>query len=382
MEQRINISSNFDSGNIRVISTDTAENIQLEINKDSNSDFYQWFHFRLQSTAKKAHRMRIVNAAGAAYVKGWEGYKAVASYDRVNWFRVETQYQDGELIIDHTPEHSSTFYAYFAPYNYEQHLDLLQTVQQSPLCHVEHLGETVDGRDMDLVVISDSDGNADQNNKSVWIIARQHPGEVMAEWFCEGLLDRLLNGDDAVAKKLLKSCTFYLVINMNPDGSVRGNLRTNAAGANLNREWLEPSMERSPEVYLVREKMLQTKVDLFMDIHGDEAIPFNFLAGCEGIPSYDDRHKSIEDCFKQAFLKASPDFQVEHGYPPNKPGKANMSMANTWVGEQFHCLSYTLEMPFKDNNDLPDPIFGWSAERSYHLGESVLLPILETISEY
>ena len=28
---------------------------------------------------------------------------------------------------------------------------------------------------------------------------------------------------------------------MNPDGSVRGNLRTNAAGANLNREWMTPS---------------------------------------------------------------------------------------------------------------------------------------------
>ena len=37
---------------------------------------------------------------------------------------------------------------------------------------------------------------------------------------------------------------------MNPDGSVLGNLRTNAAGANLNREWLQP-LERSPEVLAV-----------------------------------------------------------------------------------------------------------------------------------
>jgi murein tripeptide amidase MpaA len=39
------------------------------------------------------------------------------------------------------------------------------------------------------------------------------------------------------------------------DGSFRGHLRTNAAGANLNREWCTtgayeaPTLHRSPEVY-------------------------------------------------------------------------------------------------------------------------------------
>ena len=42
---------------------------------------------------------------------------------------------------------------------------------------------------------------------------------------------------------------------MNPDGSWRGHLRTNAAGANLNREWASPSAERSPEVLAVRNAM-------------------------------------------------------------------------------------------------------------------------------
>ena len=35
---------------------------------------------------------------------------------------------------------------------------------------------------------------------------------------------------------------------MNPDGSYRGHLRTNACGANLNREWKTPTLEKSPEV--------------------------------------------------------------------------------------------------------------------------------------
>jgi len=375
MPKKITVSSHFDSGNINVITTNTASDIQLEIVNDSNSHFFQWFHFRLQSTPGIEHSMKIINASKAAYSEGWEAYQAVASYDRKTWFRVGTSYVDGKLIIQHTPEFESTYYAYFAPYSYENHLDFMQRIQQSPLCTLEHLGETLDGRDMTLAII----GEPGQDRKPIWIIARQHPGETMAEWFCEGLLDRLLDEDDPVAKKLLQRCTFYVVSNMNPDGSARGNLRTNAVGSNLNREWLEPSLEKSPEVYLVREKMLSTGIDLFLDIHGDEAIPYNFLSGCEGIPSYDDKHKVLEDNFKSSFLDASPDFQTRFGYDEDEPGKANLSMACTWVGENFHCLSYTLEMPFKDNNDLPDPVFGWSAERSYRLGESVLIPILDNL---
>ena len=45
------------------------------------------------------------------------------------------------------------------------------------------------------------------------------------------------------------------VPNMNPDGTWRGHLRVNAAGANLNREWKTPSAERSPEVLAVRDRM-------------------------------------------------------------------------------------------------------------------------------
>ena len=43
----MHITANFDSGNIQVISSDNADNIRLAIKKDHQSDFYQWFHFKL-----------------------------------------------------------------------------------------------------------------------------------------------------------------------------------------------------------------------------------------------------------------------------------------------------------------------------------------------
>ena len=91
-------------------------------------------------------------------------------------------------------------------------------------------------------------GTPGADKKAVWIIARQHPGEAMAEWFMEGLLEELTDIHNPFATRALKHAVFYIVPNINPDGAVRGHLRTNATGANLNREWAEPSLAHSPEV--------------------------------------------------------------------------------------------------------------------------------------
>ncbi len=218
------ITSNFDSGNIDVIQADTPDNIQLAIRKDNQSDFYQWFHFRLSTEHAQEHTLTITNAGDSAYPDGWKEYQAVASYDRQTWFRVETEYDGKALTIKHFPEAESVYFAYFAPYSYERHMDLLHQAQSDYNCQLVELGETLDGRDMSLLIV----GEPEAGKKKVWITARQHPGESMAEWLIEGLLDRLLDEDDGVARALLDKAVFYIVPNMNPDGSVRGHLRTNA----------------------------------------------------------------------------------------------------------------------------------------------------------
>ena len=366
------ISSSFDAGAISVIDSTNSQNIRLALRGDNAASFSQWFYFRLQGAAYQPCRIRIENAGQSSYPEGWEDYQATASYDRSNWFRVPTHYEDGVLTIEHTPLAGSVYYAYFEPYSHEQHLNLLGDAQGSGLCQIDDLGSTAQGRDINLLTI----GHQAASDLKIWIIARQHPGESMAEWFAEGLLSRLLDHQDPTARALLDCATFYIVPNMNPDGAALGNQRTNAAGADLNREWQNPSPERSPEVYAVRQKMHETGVDLFLDIHGEEALPYVFAAGCEGNPSYDARLAALEAAFKTALRQASPDFQDEHGYPKTAPGQANLAIAKSYVGETFGCLSYTLEMPFKDNINLPDDDFGWNGQRSLRLGEAILSAIL------
>lgn len=50
----------------------------------------------------------------------------------------------------------------------------------------------------------------------MWTIARQHPGETMAEFFMEGFIERLLDETDPVTRKLRRAATFYCVPNMCP----------------------------------------------------------------------------------------------------------------------------------------------------------------------
>lgn len=375
------ITANFDAGNIEVISLENKQDIQLSIRPDAGGEFFQWFNFRLSGEIGDHYVLNIMNAGEASYVKGWENYQAVASYDREDWFRLPTTYKDGKLSITVDMAYDNIQIAYFAPYSYERHQDLLATVQMHPLAILEHLGETLDKRDLTLVKIGNGDSSSDVNKRSIWIIARQHPGETMAEWLIEGLLYSLLDEDNATAKQLLEKANVYIVPNMNPDGSVRGHLRTNAAGANLNREWSNPSLERSPEVFHVINKMEATGVDLFYDVHGDEALPYVFLAGSQGAPSYSERLAHLRDRFTEVLKLASADFQSEYGYEIDAPGTANMTVATNWVAEHFDCLANTLEMPFKDNDNVPDADTGWSPERSMKLGEASLLAMLAVVDD-
>ncbi len=373
----IRISQGFDSGSIEVVSAAAPEAIRLRLRPDNAASFCQWFHFRVHDAAGVPLRMVFENAAEAAYPDGWPDYRAVASYDRRTWFRVPgTRFEGGRLIIEHTPERNNIYYAYFEPYSHERHLDLLGRAEMSPYAQVRSLGATVDGRSVDCVMV----GRPAPERQPVWIIARQHPGETMAEWFVEGLLERLLDGADPLARRVREHACLYIVPNMNPDGAIRGNLRTNAAGANLNREWMTPSAERSPEVLCVREHMETTGCALFLDIHGDESLPYVFIDGAQMVPGVPDTMPRREAAFLAALADASPDFQTEVGYTPDRFGEEMLTLASKWVAHRFGCLSLTLEMPFKDNRLLPDGQHGWSGVRSKRLGAAMLQPVLRDLT--
>ncbi len=368
----ISISSDFDGGNIEVLHI--GENsADLAIRKDGGSDFYQWFYFRVDGASGAPLTLRITNCAGAAYPLGWPNYRACVSNDDANWVRAETRYDAGILEISHRADAASTWFAYFAPYPEQRHQARIGRLAASPDVAHQVIGHTLDGRPLDMLTIGTGD-------RQVWLYARQHPGETMAEWWMDGAID-LLVSDEPASARLRDRATFHVVPNMNPDGSARGHLRTNAAGVNLNREWAEPSLARSPEVWHVRAAMDETGVDFAIDVHGDEAIPYAFLAGFDGIPSYTQRQGNLYSRFASDLAARTVDFQTQHGYPAAAAGKANLAMSTNQLAERFGAVSMTLEMPFKDNDNAPDPVRGWSPKRSAQLGRDCLLTLAGLIDD-
>lgn len=364
------ISSNFDSGNIVVKSIANPKKIELQIRRDHGSHFFQWFHYRLTG-AKDTHCvMHITNAHKSAYPKGWYNYMACASYDRKNWFRVSTSYDGKTLIIRHRPSMNSIYFAYFAPYSMERHADLISELQGKKFVELKVLGQTLDGQDLELLKFDGPKRGKKRKKPSIWITARQHPGETMASWWMEGFLERLTDFMDPVTFKLRTLVNFYIIPNMNPDGSKRGHLRTNAIGVNLNREWGVSSMKNSPEVHLTIKAMNRFGLDFHLDVHGDEEIPYNFLMGFEGIKNASTHLVNQADRFAKEIENLSPDFQTKYGYPKFKQGTADMTIASNFIAHTFKKVSVTLEMPFKDTKTNPCLRIGWSPERCKRLGRA------------
>ncbi|GGN60927.1 hypothetical protein GCM10011349_43010 [Novosphingobium indicum] len=373
----IQINAAFDSGNIEVLSIDGAT-ARLAIRRDRNSDFFQWFHFRVSGAKGRELTLVITGLNGSAYPMGWSGYNACVSEDRQFWGRAESQWDEsregGSLTIRYKPAGNLAWFAYFAPYSIERHHDLVARIAGAGSVEYRSLGTTLDGQSIDCL-----DMGAGQTQ--VWLYARQHPGESMAEWWMEGALELLADPASSVGRELRRRCRLHVVPNANPDGSKRGHLRTNAAGTNLNREWDTPTPEKSPEVLAIRNAMDTSGVDFAMDVHGDEAIPAVFLAGFEGIPSLKDEQLAGYNRYAHLLERRTPDFQTRLGYPVARAGTGNLAMSTNQLAERFGCVSMTLEMPFKDHNPAADRRQAWSPERSKQLGRDCMGALLEWLIE-
>jgi murein tripeptide amidase MpaA len=230
----------------------------------------------------------------------------------------------------------------------------------------------VDGRPIHRITLG-------SGAKTVWAVGRQHSGETMASWWMEGALDRLLDPGDPVSAELLQIATVHLVPIVNIDGAARGNLRGNAAGIDLNRQWHAPDATKAPEVEAVLKAMDATGCDLSLDVHGDETLPHVFVDGCDMDPAATQTQVTGVNRFKTALLKASPAFQTKVGYEASYGGDEAAGMCNRALGRRFGAIGLTLEMPFHDCVEAPDPVAGYSPAACREMGRACIAAIMDTL---
>ena len=124
--------------------------------------------------------------------------------------------------------------------------------------------------------------NSKITKKTVFLIARQHPGETVGSHVIKGCIDFLL-GDSEEAQKLREIYNFQIFPIMNPDGVLVGNSRTSFAGCDLNRRWSKPNEIIHPEIFNTKSIILKTSlrenIAFIIDFHGHFGT-FNSLFYC------------------------------------------------------------------------------------------------------
>lgn len=346
------VDTDFPGGSIEVVGLPARGEIELALRDDTAADIRQWFSFRLESPARR-RSVAIVNAGDATFPNGWPGYRVLESVDGRTWRRVPTAYDDGVLRFEHAPRAPITHYSYFAPYPLSRLERVLRRADRAGHVAVRTLGESVEDRPLYEIELGD-EGAA----RTIWVIARQHPGETPASFVAEGLIRRLADADDEGTRALLSRALVRVVPLVNPDGAELGNMRTSASGVNLNRVWDAPD-DDAPEVVALLERVLQTGPDLFLDVHADETASYAFAAKSEGNPSYDEDIASSEARLGDALAACCHEYLDRPFYDLDPPGEADLSCAANQVGERFGCPSITLELPMKDDGgDGVRPGFG------------------------
>ena len=411
-------SSSFDGGNGELVSCETRGDgveVHVRIAKDPFTEgtdkkhHYQWFQFSVSGLTGKACSVVIDNAGDVSYPDAWGTHSddggTVCKFD-AHWAYVERHgaeananawkrardtvwnAETGTLSWTLSAcDEDTVLFSFFPHYTEARHLSLVADsaariealIAAGTLradSQVRSIATTARGREVQMISFAGASGGVDED-ANVWIIARQHPGEPQAEWWVDGLLGALLEPEasqrSAAATALLASgVRFFVVPNMNPDGSHMGHLRTNSVGANLNREWAPtpaaeydaPTEARSPEVLgVLRECDLPGHApSLFLDVHADEELPFNFICGPEGCECFSDAPtgaplRALHEFFGAAMRVHSGGALrgwngAPHGYGLEAPREANMRVCSNQIAQRYSattgCLGVTLEQPFKD----------------------------------
>ena len=232
------------------------------------------FHFRIHARpgAKLAFEFRnldnVWNGNVGSVAK--EMKVAVVSQDGRDWKPVPLESLPQNRVRLHVEMPGPRLYvARLEPYRISDLDRLLNSIETDPRVEIATVGRTVEGRRLEIVRVGDP-----QSLHHMFLRARAHPWESGGNWVVEGLVRRLLSGNDA-AKKYLRSYCLWVLPMANKDGVARGWTRFNAQGKDLNRNWDKPAdASLAPENVAV-EKWVEAMIaqgrrpDLAIDLHND-----------------------------------------------------------------------------------------------------------------
>ena len=193
------------------------------------------------------------------------------SEDGRTWRAVETESLPGNRVQLHVEMTSPSLYvARIEPYRLSDLQKMLGRLPADPRVRVTRIGKTVGGRDLEVIRI----GEPMLARYRVFVRARAHPWESGSSWVAQGLIQRLLRGDEQ-ARRFLRVYALYILPMANKDGVALGRTRFNLNGKDLNRNWDKPADPQLSPENAALEAWLQSTIkegrapSLAIELHND-----------------------------------------------------------------------------------------------------------------
>jgi len=207
----------------------------------------------------------------------------------------------------HTFTSDTVWVALRYPYTYTYGQMYISSIKDSPYVTVETIGKTREGRNIDLIIITDKDVR-NKDKKGIWLVAKEHAIEQDGAWVTEGIIKFLLS-DDPKAAALRKKTIFAIIPLVAPDATYHGRTVNPATGYDISHRYdsrtpfkdrTEGMTEETEAILSRMKKWIEEGNNLNIaailhNPHGDEENVWSMFSGIYKV----DEHKA----FHSAFLK-------------------------------------------------------------------------------
>ncbi|CAD7966567.1 unnamed protein product [Amoebophrya sp. A25] len=235
-------------------------------------------------------------------IDSWQGFKVCVSEDNTNWHRLE----DSSTVVDKAsstvcwrisiPSTSGSelagqnklWFAYYPPYTSQEHLTRwLGKVERENIFEQSCRDE----KKMPVLTLKRPCATATSSKRTIWIVARQHPGESIANWMLEGFVESCSSAwrkrasvtpaYSASEKTTVTTqeedfffthYTLKVIPMANPRGVDAGFWYTTPEGVNMNADW---NFLNSVETGLITRLLSLDSGVIHLDFHGDESVGNN-----------------------------------------------------------------------------------------------------------
>lgn len=271
----------FDGGSLDRVEQAAPDHFRLfvkgQTDQDGRNRQASWYYFQVDGAARATLTLDILGLPGEYNYQPNRGAitrdtPPVISYDGKTWQHVpDFEYDAAEprLRLRIHPRHARFWVAHTPPYTMADLERLRRTVLRHPEAHEQSIGKSVEGRDLLLWTIGKADAKV-----TVWLMFRQHAWESGSSWTGDGAVRAL------VSDASLRAGVRWLVFPMaDPDGVVKGGVRFNRNGFDLNRNWDVSDARRMPEIAAQRAAVQEflragNSIDLFFTLHNTETAEY------------------------------------------------------------------------------------------------------------